>query len=109
MYQNEKDFEQKYDAAMVRVGLGMYIIDQIFKQHGKPHANTRVLEDKESCVRAWASVLADGLEIPVDGVIVDAKEKYSKFTAVFINSANTQRSIQVLVQQLAIIGALPRQ
>lgn len=105
---NDKDFKQKYEQALVRVGLGMYIIDQLFKQHGTPHANTQILEDKDSCNRAWAAILANGLDMSVDKVVTDATATYLKFPPSFLNTTSIQQEIQKLVHQMSRTGALPR-
>lgn len=107
-YQDDKDFTAKYQLALVRVGLGIHIIEQVFIQHGAPTPYTQILEDKSSCIRAWAAVLANGLDMSIDTVVDDALKTYKNFHMSFLNSRDTQVTMQSMIRNMSRAGAIPR-
>lgn len=99
---NEKEFKQNHQQALIRVGLGIYIINELQKQE--------VIEDhnKEYHIRMWAKVLADGIDVPVASVVVDATALYKAFPNSFLSSTRTQQLMHALMPLMTEVGALPR-
>lgn len=93
--------EAQYEQAMVKVAIGIHVIQTICKQVNA--SDTK----KNQCIHNWCNILSSGLRIPINSIITDGIQISAELPSEFVNSQQFKIITMDMMNHLQRVNAIP--